>query len=190
VRVIQAAPPAEPFAVIPDWVAQGAPSAVLIPIFEDEGESWILFTRRAQEMRRHRGEVSFPGGRRDDTDESLLATALREAHEEIGLDPAAVEIVGELAPIATFSSRTMIHPYVGLLAGRPLDLVPNPAEVELVLTVPVRELLAPDTFREEIWNRPDRGYTRMPFFEVVGDTIWGATGYFVFELLALLSAAA
>jgi hypothetical protein len=74
-----------------------------------------------------------------------------------------------------------------VLPGPPKDLVPNPTEVELILTVPVRELLDPDTFREEIWDRPDRGLSRMPFFEIVGDTIWGATGHFVFQLLALLS---
>jgi 8-oxo-dGTP pyrophosphatase MutT (NUDIX family) len=184
---VRAAPPPEPVSVVPEAFAVGPPAAVLVPIFEDDGEPMILFTRRAQEMRRHRGEVSFPGGRVDPTDESFLATALREAWEEIALDPASVEIVGELNPIATVSAQTMIHPYVGVLPGPPKDLVPNPTEVELILTVPVRELLDPDTFREEIWDRPDRGLSRMPFFEIVGDTIWGATGHFVFQLLALLS---
>jgi len=172
---------------VPDWIAEGPPSAVLIPIFEDEGEPWVLFTRRAQQMRRHSGEVSFPGGRFDEADGTLLTTALREAHEEIGLAPTDVDIVGELAPIATYTSRIMINSYVGLLAGRPTALVPNPHEVELVLTLPVRELMAPTTFREEIWTRPGRGTLAMPFFEVVGDTIWGATGQFVFQLLALLA---
>jgi 8-oxo-dGTP pyrophosphatase MutT (NUDIX family) len=188
VAAVRNAPPPEPVTVVPDWIAEGAPSAVLIPIFEDEGEPWILFTRRAQEMRRHSGEMSFPGGRYDDADGSLLTTALREAHEEIGLEPVAVDIVGELAPIATYSSRTMINSYVGVLPGRPTTLVPNPREVELILTLPVRELLAPETFREEIWTRPERGVLRMPFFELVGDTIWGATGHFVFQLLSLVVA--
>jgi 8-oxo-dGTP pyrophosphatase MutT (NUDIX family) len=185
---VRSAPPPQPVSIVPEALAADSPAAVLVPIFEDDGEPMILFTRRAQEMRRHRGEVSFPGGRADATDDDLLATALREAWEEIGLDPASVEIVGELNPIATVTAQTMIHPYVGVLPGRPKDLVPNPTEVELILTVPVRELLAPDTFREEIWDRPDRGLTRMPFFEIVGDTIWGATGHFVFQLLSLLSA--
>jgi 8-oxo-dGTP pyrophosphatase MutT (NUDIX family) len=187
IAAVRAAPPPEPVRVVPDAFGDGDPAAVLVPIFDDDGEPTILFTRRSQDMRRHRGEVSFPGGRQD-PGETLAETALREAWEEIALDPATVEIVGELNPIATVTAQTMIHPFVGVLPGRPLDLVPSPIEVELILTVPIRELLAPDTFREEIWDRPDRPVMRMPIFEIVGDTIWGATGHFLFQLLSLITA--
>jgi 8-oxo-dGTP pyrophosphatase MutT (NUDIX family) len=185
---VRNAPPPEPVSVVPQEFAVGAVAAVLVPIFDDDGEPTILFTRRAQEMRRHRGEVSFPGGRHDATDEHLQATALRESWEEINLDPASVEVIGELNPIATVTAQTMIHPYVGILPGRPTALVASPSEVELILEVPIRELLAPETFREEVWVRPGRVTMHMPIFEIVGDTIWGATGHFVFQLLSLITA--
>jgi 8-oxo-dGTP pyrophosphatase MutT (NUDIX family) len=157
---------------------------VLVPVFEEDGEAWLLLTRRAQHLRNHRGEVSFPGGRRDD-DEALIDTAKREALEEIGLDPSTVEIVGELDHLVTFTSKAAIVPYVGVLPARPIDLKPNPDEVELVITVPFSELLHEDTFREELWHFFDEERP-MYFFEVVGDTIWGATARILYGLLELI----
>ena len=156
-------------------------SAVLVPVFEEDGEAWLLVTRRAQHLRNHRGEISFPGGRKDEG-ETLVETALREAEEEVGLDPATVEIVGELDHLTTISTGAAIVPYVGVLPGRPTDLVPNPDEVELVLTVPFAELLREDTYHGELWHLwgADR---EMAFFDVVGDTIWGATARMIHGLL-------
>jgi 8-oxo-dGTP pyrophosphatase MutT (NUDIX family) len=161
-------------------------SAVLVPLFEEDGEAWMVLTRRSQHLRTHRGEVAFPGGRQDEG-EALTDTALREAQEEINLDPATVEIVGELDHLATVSSQSVIIPFVGILPGRPLDLEPNPEEVDLILTLPVRDLLDEETFREELWHfggmdRP------MQFFDLVGDTIWGATARILHELLLLVLA--
>lgn len=185
-RAVRNAPPPGTIAHEPDWMARAMPSAVLVPVFEEDGETWMLFTRRAQHLRNHRGEVSFPGGRQD-PGESLVETALREAREEIGLDPARVEVIGELDHLMTFTSKTAIVPYVGVLPGRPLDLVPNPDEVELVLTLPVRELLHEDTFHQEVWNFLG-GERPMMFFDVVGDTIWGATARILYGLLHLVTA--
>jgi 8-oxo-dGTP pyrophosphatase MutT (NUDIX family) len=159
-------------------------SAVLAPLYERGGEVHVILTRRARHLRSHRGEVSFPGGGQD-PGEDLEDTARREALEEVGLDPVTVEIIGELDHLQTVTSSSFIVPYVGLLPGRP-RLSPNPAEVEKILEVPLAELLDPTVYREERWglaplDRP------IVFFELVGDTIWGATGAMLRNLLALLT---
>ncbi|MET0903578.1 MAG: CoA pyrophosphatase [Acidimicrobiales bacterium] len=158
-------------------------SAVLAPLYEHEGELHVVLTRRTWEMRAHSGEVSFPGGRQDE-DEDLWATALREAHEEIRLDAVGVEPLGELDHLATITSRSFIVPYVAALPGRP-DTVANPAEVSEVLHVPIAELLDPAIFREERWTFPWAEDRPIFFFELVGDTVWGATGAMLRQLLGL-----
>jgi 8-oxo-dGTP pyrophosphatase MutT (NUDIX family) len=178
---LQSAPPAQPS----DREGTGATaSAVLVPLYEVDGEVVVVLTRRAQHMRSHRGEVAFPGGRQE-PGEDLWATALREAEEEVALDPASVTRVGELDHLRTVTSHSFIVPFVGVLDGVP-DLVASPAEVEHVLHVPLAELLADDVFREERWgvapmDRP------IFFFDVVGDTIWGATAAMLRNLLCLLT---
>ena len=131
--------------------------------------------------------MSFPGGRQDDGDEDLWPTALREAHEEIALDPAAVERIGELDHLATVTSRSFIVPYVGALAAAGPTTVANPAEVSAVLHVPVAELLDPAIFREERWTFPWAEDRPIFFFELVGDTVWGATGAMLRQLLGLVT---
>jgi 8-oxo-dGTP pyrophosphatase MutT (NUDIX family) len=157
-------------------------SAVLAPLYEQGGEPYVVLTRRAQHLRSHRGEVSFPGGGQD-AGETLLETALREAHEEVALDPSSVQVVGELDHLQTVTSRSFIVPFVGVLPRRP-TLEPNPSEVELVLHVALNELLLDGVFREERWGLPplDRP---IYFFEIVGDTIWGATASMLRNLLAI-----
>lgn len=157
-------------------------SAVLAPLYELDGEVHVVLTRRAQHLRSHRGEVSFPGGGQE-PGEDLLDTALREACEETGLDRSVVEIIGELDHLQTVTSRSFIVPFVGVLPGRPA-LEPNPAEVELILHVPLDELLLDGVYREERWGLPplDRP---IYFFEIAGDTIWGATAHMLRNLLAL-----
>jgi 8-oxo-dGTP pyrophosphatase MutT (NUDIX family) len=173
-------------------------SAVLVPLFEEEGQAWVLLTRRSQHLRAHKGEVAFPGGRQD-ADESLMDAALREAREEIALDTNVVEIVGELNHLATISSNSSIVPYVGILPHRPVKLVPSPDEVEAVLMVPLDELVQDDVFRTELWEWPavpgdprgDEatglvGERPIHFFDLYGDTIWGATGRMLVNLLTLV----
>ena len=159
-------------------------SAVLVPLYDEDGETHVVLTRRAQHLRSHKGEVSFPGGGQD-PGEDLRQTALREAHEETGLDPATVEIIGELDHLTTISSRSFIVPYGGALPGRP-ELRPHEAEVEHILYVPLSELLLDEVFREERWGIAplDRPIT---FFELVGDTIWGATAAMLRQLLAIVT---
>lgn len=159
-------------------------SAVLAAVYEHDGETWIILTRRSAALRLHSGEVSFPGGGQDDG-EDLRDTAQREACEEVGLDPSLVEIIGELDHLSTITSNSFIVPYVAVLAARP-ELHPSPAEVAAVLTVPLSELLDPEVFREERWDL--FGTERaMWFFELVGDTVWGATAAMLRQLLGFVT---
>ena len=169
------------------------PSAVLACFWErDDGATEVLLTRRAGHLRHHRGEVAFPGGRCE-PGESLIDTALREAKEEVGLDPSTVEVLGELDHLMTVTSRSFIVPFVAVLPARPGGLVPNPAEVDAILYVPVAELLLDEVYREELWTWTtppawaDNGQVERPifFFELVGDTVWGATGAMLRQLLGL-----
>jgi 8-oxo-dGTP pyrophosphatase MutT (NUDIX family) len=156
-------------------------AAVLAPLYDRDGETWVVLTRRAQHLRSHQGEVSFPGGRRDG-DEPLVATALREAEEEIRLDPATVDVVGELDHLTTAISSVAIAPFVGALPAVPTGLRPADDEVERILHVPMSELLEDGVFHEEVWTLG--GDTRpMWFFELEGDTVWGATAALLRQLL-------
>ena len=150
-------------------------------------------TRRSLGLRSHRGEVAFPGGRADEG-ETPVDAALREAAEEVGLDPASVTVLGELDHLMTVSSRSFIVPFVGVVPGRPDGLVPNPTEVDAVLFTPVDELLLDEVYREErwTWTQPPPWVPRgsaherpIFFFELVGDTVWGATAAMLRQLLGL-----
>jgi 8-oxo-dGTP pyrophosphatase MutT (NUDIX family) len=162
------------------------PAAVLVPLFERDGEAHVILTRRPDTMPTHQGEVSFPGGGvREGVDATLLDAARREAEEEIGLPRAAVEIVAELDTLATVGSRFTITPFVGLVERLP-RLVPHPGEVVKILELPLSELLDPDAFHEEYWGSPDRAIS---FFELPGETVWGATARVLVAFLAHLTGA-
>jgi 8-oxo-dGTP pyrophosphatase MutT (NUDIX family) len=163
-------------------------SAVLAALYDHDGEPHVLLTRRSWDLRSHRGEVSFPGGRAEPFDADLVATALRETEEEVGIDPASVEIVGRLQPLVTVSSRSFIAPYVGLLPGRP-EVTPDPREVEEVRHVALSELLSDEVYHEEIWRR-DGVERRLWFFDLHGDTVWGATASMLYQLLCVVTATA
>jgi 8-oxo-dGTP pyrophosphatase MutT (NUDIX family) len=167
--------------------ADGArPSAVLAPFFERGGRTHVLVTRRSWDMRHHRGEVSFPGGGEEPGDRSPVETALREAFEEVALDPARVEVIGELDHLTTVSSDRFIVPVVGILDGPPVGLVAEPREVEAIIELPVDDLLGPEVYREERWGPPEIDHP-VHFFEVDGDTIWGATAAMLRHFLILMS---
>ena len=157
------------------------PAAVLCALFDEDGEAEVVLTRRSARLRSHTSEVSFPGGRLD-PGEAPLDAALREAHEEVGLDPSTVDVLGRSATRRTTVHPAPIVPFVGALPTRPV-LYPNPAEVERAFTVPLLELSAPEVYREELWILPSGGERPMHFFELIGDTVWGATAIMLRELL-------
>ncbi len=161
------------------------PSAVLVPFGDSGSGPELLFTRRAWHLRSHRGEVCFPGGRLEPHDVDLVATALRETNEEIALPPGSVTVIGELDRLTTVSSPSYIVPVVGVIDTWP-ELRPDPDEVDGILTLPLTELADPDIFREEIWVR-NGVPMNIFFFELVGDTLWGATARMVHNLLTLLT---
>lgn len=161
-------------------------SAVLVLLADGEdGQASVLLTRRSHLLRSHAGEISFPGGRLD-PGELAAAGALREADEEVGLDPAAVEIIGELDHVALAVSRSYVVPIVGRMRVRPVLAPSSTGEVERVLWVPLAELLRADTFRVERWGTPPTSRL-LYFFELDDETIWGATAFMLFDLLRLLA---
>lgn len=158
-------------------------AAVLVPLYEQDGELHAVFTKRRADLRRHPGEISFPGGRRDHDREGLHVTALREAEEEIGLAPAQVELLGSLAPVRTFVTGYVIFPYVGLIEPG-TAWTPSPSEVDVVLELSLRDLTA--GFAVRPLRR--RGITFRVDTYVVGDhLIWGATARILGDLLTRLA---
>jgi 8-oxo-dGTP pyrophosphatase MutT (NUDIX family) len=153
-------------------------AAVLVPLYLHDDEIHAVFTRRREDLRRHPGEISFPGGRYDDGEPDLRATALREADEEIGLPPDAVELIGALQPTPTIATGYSVYPFVGLIApGR--DWILSANEVAEVLEFSLRELVAGYGRRRLV----RRGLPIRTDTYVVGDNlIWGATARILADL--------
>jgi 8-oxo-dGTP pyrophosphatase MutT (NUDIX family) len=154
-------------------------AAVLVPLFVRDGALHAVLTRRREDMRRHAGEVSFPGGRQDDGEDDLRATALREAQEEIGLPPDAVELLGALQPTPTIATGYAVYPFVGLIEdGR--EWVMSEREVAQVLELPLRAL-RDGYVRQRLLRRgvPFRTDT----YVVGDDLVWGATARMLADLL-------
>jgi 8-oxo-dGTP pyrophosphatase MutT (NUDIX family) len=157
-------------------------AAVLVPLFGYPDDPGLVFTERRHDLKRHAGEISFPGGRQDHPDEPLLETALREADEEIGLAKASVEIVGALPPIGTFVTSFKVHPFVGLIESN-LEFVPSPTEVETVLAFSIDQLREGFAMRRLV----RRGVPiRTPTYVINEHLIWGATARILGELLRRL----
>ena len=155
-------------------------SAVLVPLFADAEERLhAVFTRRRDDLRRHAGEISFPGGRRDEG-ETLVETALREAHEEIGLPAEAVDVVGALAPVGTFVTNYAIYPFVGLIEPGFAWIVQE-TEVAEVLEFSLDDLVAHHSLKRLV----RRGMAfKTDVYELEGHMIWGATARILGDLLS------
>jgi 8-oxo-dGTP pyrophosphatase MutT (NUDIX family) len=154
-------------------------AAVLVPLYLRDGDLHAVFTERRHDLRRHAGEISFPGGRRDPEDASLMVTALREAQEEIGLDPKAVEILGALQPTPTIATGYAIYPFVALVHPDQ-TWTPSEREVAAVIDLPLNDVAA--GYARRRLNR--RGLViRTDTYTVHGHVIWGATARIVDDLL-------
>jgi 8-oxo-dGTP pyrophosphatase MutT (NUDIX family) len=159
-------------------------AAVLVAMYGHAARPGLVFTERRRDLRRHPGEISFPGGRQDTPEEGLLETALRESEEEIGLAPGDVEVIGALPPVGTFVTGFKVHPFVGLIPDD-LRFRPSPEEVAAVLLFQVEELRAGFAMRRLI----RRGVPfRTPSYEVGEHLIWGATARILADLLERLEA--
>lgn len=158
-------------------------AAVLIPLYPRGNELVAVFTERRGDLRRHAGEISFPGGRQDEPDEDLRTTALREAQEEIGLDPERVELLGALPPVGTFVTGYRVFAFVGSIAAGH-EWSPQEAEVAEVLEFSLPQLIAGHADKR-LWRRGVP--IKMPTYTVEGHFVWGATARIVEHLLERLA---
>ncbi|HEX2703437.1 MAG TPA: CoA pyrophosphatase [Solirubrobacteraceae bacterium] len=157
-----------------------AKAAILVALHERDGKLLAVLTRRRADLRQHAGQISFPGGRLDPSDPDLVATALREATEEIGLPRAAVTLLGALRPVSVRVSGFALYPFVGAIV-RPEAWIPAPIEVEEILELSLEELAS--TYALQTLTRGGRSVDT-PTFRAGPDTIWGATAHVLKDLMA------
>jgi len=149
-------------------------SAVLIPLFYNQGQYYVLFTERSDEVVFHKGQVCFPGGTHEPSDSNLLQTALRESQEEIGLEAGDIEILGELDDIITLTSNYVISPFVAFVPY-PHSLKTNGREVKGAFSVPLSFLIDEFNFKQDSYA-----------YEYEGHIIWGATARILRQFIDLL----
>ena len=159
------------------------PAAVLLALHAVDGEICVVLQKRSQLVEHHKGEISFPGGMADAEDESRLATALREAQEEMGIRPEDVDILGRLDDSPTITGF-MISTYVGAIPDD-CEFTPSAVEVESVIQAPLSHLRNPKSRRSEARLRPDGSAYEMPAFAYRGDVIFGATARILDQFLTL-----
>lgn len=159
---------------------QGRPrqGAVLLLLFEHQDRLKFVLTRRRENLNSHAGQISLPGGRREEG-ESLEEAAVREAREEIGIDPQTVTILGRLTPLYIAPSDFEVHPFVGWYARTP-EYVPQHSEVAEIIEAPLVDILDGNARREEIWERNDITM-QVPYFNIAGHKVWGATAMMLSE---------
>ena len=164
------------------------PSAVLIPLLCKDDELHVLLTERTHAVRRHKGQVCFPGGTPEDDDGSLLDTALREAWEEVGVRPEDVEVVGEIDDNVVASTGYVISPFVGFVPY-PYTFSASESETRDIFLVPLSVLMDPERFKHQERQIGEYYYSG-PVCDYDGHVIWGATGRILMHFVGLLSASA
>jgi 8-oxo-dGTP pyrophosphatase MutT (NUDIX family) len=160
-------------------------ASVLIPLFCKDASYHCLFTKRSDKVKHHKGEISFPGGNYDTADADLRATALREAHEEVGVKPQDVEIIGTLDEIMTMSGF-IVSPFVGLISY-PYPFIPSPEEIEEIILLPLAGFLAAGVLSEGYRTYNERT-EKVAIYQSGGHVIWGATAKILRQFLELIAA--
>ncbi len=163
------------------------PAAALLLVYPHQNDWYLPLTVRGSTLRHHKGQVSLPGGRLDREDESVEEAALREAHEEVGVAPADVDVLGRLTPLPIAVSGHVLHPVVGAARTRPAFTLAA-EEVERLIELPVARLLQPDAVRWEqrVRSLPPHGMMDVPYFDIAGARVWGATAMVLAEFIAIL----
>jgi 8-oxo-dGTP pyrophosphatase MutT (NUDIX family) len=170
---------------LPNMLGRSRQGGVLIILYEWDGETHLVLTRRRDDLQAHAGQISFPGGRREDG-ETLEMTAVREAQEEVGVIPTNLKVLGRLAPLYIAPSDFEVHPFVAWLDRRP-NFTLQVEEVAEILEVSLADLLDPANCFEEPWEI--RGFeVQVPFYLVGGHKVWGATAMMLSEFLERLRA--
>lgn len=159
------------------------PAAVLILLIRYDDQYKVLLTKRSEKLRQHSGEVSFPGGRQDPEDENLRFTALREAEEEVGLDPNSVSIFGHFATMPTISNYNLSS-FIGEICG-PYSFKPNPGEIDFIFEASLKQLADPSIYQRTEYNWEGKPFP-MHEFHLNEQRVWGITGYILYELMRFL----
>jgi len=165
--------------------AKLVPSAVLVPIYYKQGQYYILFTKRTERVKEHKGQISFPGGACQEGDRTLIDTALRECAEEIGLVPSEVEVLGELDDTLTETSNYIISPFVGLIPW-PYQFKVDGWETEEIIEVPISALMDKDCLHQETEIKSGQAVTSY-FYHYQGRVIWGATARILHQFLDIFA---
>jgi 8-oxo-dGTP pyrophosphatase MutT (NUDIX family) len=165
--------------------AKLVPSAVLVPLYNKEGQYHVLFTQRTNNVKEHKGQISFPGGARQEGDKTLLDTALRESAEEIGMAPGRVKILGELDDTITTTSNYIVTPFVGIIPW-PYEFQVDGWETEAIIEVPISALMDKNCLREETEVTGGQAVTSY-FYHYQGRVIWGATARILHQFLDILA---
>jgi 8-oxo-dGTP pyrophosphatase MutT (NUDIX family) len=161
------------------------PAAVLIPLYERDGDCHLVFTRRTEIVNHHKGQISFPGGGRHFEDRTLMDTALRESWEEIGLNPEDAEVLGELDDIATYTTNFVISPFVAAIPY-PYEFRPSPYEVGEIIEVPLSVLVDKNNFSQEVVSLGDQLILQY-FYRHGHQVIYGATARILKQFLEIVS---
>lgn len=159
--------------------------SVLISIYPHQDEIYTVLMKRPSYKGVHSGQVSFPGGKHEDGDDDLFETALREAHEEVGIVPDNVRVIGALSELYIPPSNFLVLPVVGTIEKRP-DLIPDIHEVETIIETPIKHFFGKNTLREGEIPVGDGYRIKSPYFEIQGHVVWGATAMIISELVHVM----